>query len=334
MSGTIETTINGLMTRAKKLAEIDEENMVRRDLGAASFEIILRDIVAAKKFSKRIGNCSWEGVPEPVIQTCSNKLDEVNQTTQEISAFNILRASNVDYERNAIIANFRNTWSQAYSIIVPHLCNAENMNEGANSTNQKMAQIVSEANLLKQEIGIALKTAQEESERVKKVAAGVDEAAKRTLVNHEAIHFKKLADQYRNVSGLWLFASAVFGVALYSYVQNFHMPDDKDTILLAEHLVPRLVTVTLLSTGLIFCVRNFSAFMHNMIVNRHRQTALSTFQTFVSSTTDEGTKNAVLVQSTQAIFAPQPSGYLKSETEMPQVNQVTEIVRGITGKDK
>jgi len=40
------------------------------------------------------------------------------------------------------------------------------------------------------------------------------------------------------------------------------------------------------------------------------------------------------VQSTQAIFAPQPSGYLKSETEMPQVNQVTEIVRGITGKDK
>ncbi len=105
-------------------------------------------------------------------------------------------------------------------------------------------------------------------------------------------------------------------------------------MLLAEHLVPRLVIVTLLSTALIFCIRNFSAMMHNLIVNRHRQTALTTFQVFVSGTGDEGTKNAVLIQSTQAIFAPQPSGYLKTDQEMPQMNQVTEIIRGATGKDK
>jgi len=74
--------------------------------------------------------------------------------------------------------------------------------------------------------------------------------------------------------------------------------------------------------------------MHNMIVNRHRQTALTTFQTFVDSTVDAGTRNSVLVQSTQAIFSPQPSGFLKTETEMPQVNQVTEIVRSIAGADK
>jgi hypothetical protein len=84
----------------------------------------------------------------------------------------------------------------------------------------------------------------------------------------------------------------------------------------------------------IFCIRNFSAMMHNLVVNRHRQTALATFKTFVNSTEDMGTRNAVLVQATQAIFAPQPSGYLKNDTEMPQVNQVTEIVRGLAVKEK
>jgi hypothetical protein len=74
--------------------------------------------------------------------------------------------------------------------------------------------------------------------------------------------------------------------------------------------------------------------MHNSIVNRHRETALTTFATFVGSTDDPATKNAVLIQSTQAIFSPQPSGYLRMDTEVPQMNQVTEIVRGIAGKDK
>jgi hypothetical protein len=74
--------------------------------------------------------------------------------------------------------------------------------------------------------------------------------------------------------------------------------------------------------------------MHNYVVNRHRQKALLTFEIFVNATRDESTKNAVLIQSTQAIFAPQPTGYLRTETEMPQVNQVTEIVRGLAGKDK
>jgi hypothetical protein len=123
-------------------------------------------------------------------------------------------------------------------------------------------------------------------------------------------------------------------VGLYLYVRDLHVAPAETTLALISTVFPRLITVTLLSTALIFCIRNFSAMMHNLIVNRHRQTALTTFKTFVNSTDDLGTRNAVLVQSTQAIFAPQPSGYLKADTEMPQMNQVTEIVRGVTGKDK
>jgi hypothetical protein len=125
----------------------------------------------------------------------------------------------------------------------------------------------------------------------------------------------------------------VAGCWLYNIVQNFPSLDEKDHFLLVEKLVPHLILITLLSTALIFCIRNFSAMMHNLIVNRHRQTSLTTFEIFVPGTSDPVTKNSVLMQSTQAIFAPQPSGYLKTDQEMPQMNQVTEIVRSVTGKD-
>jgi hypothetical protein len=97
-------------------------------------------------------------------------------------------------------------------------------------------------------------------------------------------------------------------------------------------LVPRLLRITLLLTALVFCLKNFSAMSHNYVVNRHRQTALTTFKTFVSSTDDPQVKNTVLVQATQAIFSPQPSAYLKGDSETPQVTPVYEIAKSVSGK--
>jgi hypothetical protein len=178
------------------------------------------------------------------------------------------------------------------------------------------------------------KAVEEDRKRMDLLVAGIEQKAKSGAITQQSVYFKSLADRYLFISIIWLLASLGAGLALFFYVDGFQLPDIKDRVLLAEHLVPRLIAVTLLSTALIFCIRNFSAMMHNMVVNRHRQTALTTFQIFVDGTSDATTKNAVLVQSTQAIFAPQPSGYLKTDQEMPQMNQVTEIVRNISGKEK
>jgi hypothetical protein len=112
-----------------------------------------------------------------------------------------------------------------------------------------------------------------------------------------------------------------------------HAQGDMASVLLI--IFPRAITITVLLTGLIFSLRNYAAASHNRVVNKHRQTALSTFEVFVLSTADEQTKNAVLLQATQAIFSPQPSGYLKSENEVsqvPQVSLIADIVRGSAGK--
>jgi hypothetical protein len=92
----------------------------------------------------------------------------------------------------------------------------------------------------------------------------------------------------------------------------------------------RIIAISILTTGIVFCARNYFAIRHNFVINRHRQNALSTFETFVKAARDDQTKDVVLVQATKSIFSPQTSGYLRGEGETPQPNQIIEIIRDLT----
>jgi hypothetical protein len=80
-------------------------------------------------------------------------------------------------------------------------------------------------------------------------------------------------------------------------------------------------------------LKNFSAMSHNRIINQHRAAALSTFQTFVTGTADAQIKSAILLQASQAIFSHQASGYLKGESDTPQVTPIQEIFKSATRKE-
>ena len=328
-----------LRQRAKEYADLDVDKLTRLDLGKeASFEPLAESFLAFQLFNKRIAQCSWKGVPLAVVETCFNKLRDLKDTVTSIQNFSLIRSGNPSGERSSFISTFTQRWAEIYNYISPHLCFAESVDSGADRYKEVMTMSLAEANAAKEEFKKSLTEQQSamkaDQERMKTLVAEVEKMAKNAGVTNQAVHFKQLADNYAKIGVLWMALGLAAGIGLYLYVRALQLPDIKDPLLLAEHLVPRLVAVTLLSTALIFCIRNFSAMMHNLIVNRHRQTALTTFQVFVNGTGDEGTKNAVLIQSTQAIFAPQPSGYLKTDQEMPQMNQVTEIIRGVTGKDQ
>ena len=74
--------------------------------------------------------------------------------------------------------------------------------------------------------------------------------------------------------------------------------------------------------------------LHNYVVNKHRQNALSTFETFVKSTDDNDTKNAVLIQATRSIFSPQHTGFSAQEGESSTSPAIHEIIRNVIGSSK
>ena len=85
----------------------------------------------------------------------------------------------------------------------------------------------------------------------------------------------------------------------------------------------------MLVTSLVWTGRVYKAHRHNYVINKHRQNALRTFEAFVKAAKDEQTKSAVLLQATQCIFSPQPTGYLTHEAEPSGSPQILEIIRSM-----
>ena len=160
----------------------------------------------------------------------------------------------------------------------------------------------------------------------------VRQAAAEAGVAQHAIHFQQEAESHRKQSRLWLAAAALFagGIVLYAtYSLEIQLHDialSLPTAALVPIAVARILVISILSYGLLFCARNYGASRHNFIINRHRQNALSSFETFVKASGDVQTKDAVLLQATQSIFIPQPSGYLKVEGDLQPSGQIIEAM--------
>jgi hypothetical protein len=94
----------------------------------------------------------------------------------------------------------------------------------------------------------------------------------------------------------------------------YNAPPDTTSMIAAAHQIAAKVILLSLAFGLVvFFARNYATTRHNFIINKHRATALLTFQAFVNGTADPQTKDEVLVAAARSIFAPQTTGYLRKD---------------------
>lgn len=330
--------VQTLHQKAYAILQIPEMVLFREDLGTLGFGDLKEDFRALRAFCTRITQCAWKNISTTQLLILIQAFETIYAPINRIKTYD--PGNNIHVERQNIIQSFRNQWINVCNAIAPTLCFCENAEKDVETTKKGMSDAIAEVLAAKQSFDVELSNMRQAMNKNKgdmeALVKGLQESAKIGAVTSESIHFRELADRYRSGATAWLIASLGAGFGLFFYVKDLQVEPkaNEQTVELLARIVPHLVIITLLSTALLFCLRNFASLVHNVIVNRHRQTALTTFQTFVRSTSDPETRNAVLVQATQAIFAPQNSGFLKADSDMPQISQVTEIVRGMTGKDK
>lgn len=68
--------------------------------------------------------------------------------------------------------------------------------------------------------------------------------------------------------------------------------------------------------ALVVALKVFAAERHNALVNKHRATALQTFEAFSAGASSEEVRQAVLLQATASVFTHQATGYLKGPIEL------------------
>jgi hypothetical protein len=184
------------------------------------------------------------------------------------------------------------------------------------------------ANAGLQRISVAAQSAEAALDQIRATSAAVGVKAYATTFGSEA------AD-HKDASVWWLagaIVTALGGIAIVLYVLTTHeIPADAGSGKIAQYVLLRLVLIVLVYFVPLWCSRNYRAERHLQVVNRHRVNALVTFETFVSATKDESTRNAVLLEATRCIFAQTQTGYLGGDESLP-ADRVLEVVKTATGR--
>jgi hypothetical protein len=77
-------------------------------------------------------------------------------------------------------------------------------------------------------------------------------------------------------------------------------------------------------------LKNYNVNMHLYNLNLHRQHSLESFDMLVANTTDEATRDLIIKELAQTIYANQEDGYLPSlGKKVISVSQVTELIKAL-----
>ena len=160
--------------------------------------------------------------------------------------------------------------------------------------------------------------------------SAVKELAAEAGVSTNAEIFVGDAQKHHDLSRAWLkativVASVTFFAAVAALVTAF-VYQPKDLSAAIQYVVAKVLVLSTLSFGVLWCARNYKSEKHNETLNKHRANALMTFRAFVEGTSDVRVKDAILLQAAQAAFSARPTGFDAAEKDTQTISPVVEIL--------
>ena len=267
---------------------------------------------------RRIRDSDLNAIPDTLRTQLAH---EINKTLQEFQRIRGLDPRNQSPEN--IWSSLRGVYQEVYTSLAPILAHVGTDPAGFDELRRQAEAAVGEITSAGEQAAGMLEESRTALEEIQKAAA---EAG----VSQHAVIFRDVAKRHRRTSYAWLTVSAILaGVTLFLAWQ---MTGDlagrslPDTI---QYVAARLILFGVLSYGLVSAIRTYRAEAHNHVVNAHRHHALSTFETFTAASSDDATKNTVLMQATQCIFSHRPSGFGHREDDTVPQSQVLELTRNV-----
>ncbi len=315
------------------LAKITPKSLVRTDdLGKAlDFSEGVEYFERALKLFSKLKAVNFDDFPDEQLQNLLNLANEAEETFSNIQVFQSTEPNAVEI-RNRIIQQAKNQYARQFPQIKQVLAYA--YAEGTD-----FESLVGEAKATVSRVEEEVKIAENASKQIDGILTAAKKAAPVIGLSKYAVIFKDEAHSHRINARRWLgvfaalaaltIAFGFWGVSLY--IKKIAEMTTAQSIQVS---LSRIVILAVLYFGLVWSGRIYKAQQHNCVVNQHRHNALTTFETFVNTTEDKETKNAVLIQTTKAIFSPQHSGFTAHEKELSASPQILEIVRSVVGEGK
>jgi hypothetical protein len=346
-----QTAKHGLSQALDELTAITPETLARTsELGTAlDFSGGVGVFTRTLKLFEDLKEANLDTVPINTINTLKQSVTEAQTQFQQIREFDPGAQNNPGQIRDSLIQQVAQQYQTHFERLAPVISYSVRKGTDFEALEADARRTLEEVKRLQGEVG---KTGQSVVAEANATLEQVKRAAAEVGVAQHATHFKNEADKHYKASWFWLVATALLGLLTIIYAAYnvwFYTTGaielaisrgieagvakqvvDFPTGQAIQIAIAKLVVFGVLYFSVIWSGRVYRSQMHNYVINRHRQNALSTFETFAKAASDEQTKNAVLIQATQSIFAPQASGFAVQEGEPSISPRVLEIIRGST----
>jgi hypothetical protein len=333
-----------ISTKLETLRLYTPESLQRLELNHLSFkeaEPILRRYLNIFDELRKI---SLSTTPFAVLQGCLNQIDLALNSLTAIRNFNPAQyhATQLQATRQNLENSLWNQWDNCWSTIAAIVSYGTRTDLDISSYEQRVRAVLdettNESRSKLETLNEMLLRAQQDSGSAKlasdQMLATIRETVADVGIVKQAKYFRDEATHQRNLSRIWLgatIASAIVTLAFGLSTPLIYPNAGVDTGAGLQEAIAKVLAFSVLSFLVFIFGRNYRATQHNVVVNRHRQNALATFEAFVGATTDEITKNAVLLKVTEAIFNPEQTGYLSKEVPDSRTSQILEIIKGAKG---
>ena len=317
----------------KALASFTPDSLVRTEQLGTALDFSQGTDVFARTLGlfRSLQESSIDNVPYDTLSKLTQYANEAAKTFKHIQSFDPSGQNNPASVRDNLIQQVATQYQALFPHISPVIAFSVRRGTDFDRLEREARGSVEELNRMKREMdskaASIVAEAQATLEQVRRAAAEVG-------VAQHAVHFKQEATDHLSRSKHWLWATVVLaaatltfaGWAVYYYANKAVDMTATQSVQLA---LSKVIVFSLLYFGIVWSARMYRSQWHNYVVNKHRQNALSTFETFVKAASDDQTKNAVLIQATQCIFSQQATGFVTHESDAAPSPQILEIVRGV-----
>ncbi|MXX75212.1 MAG: hypothetical protein F4Y77_07390 [Holophagales bacterium] len=327
--------LNQLKDSLEKLVALDPQELVRTDYLGASFDfgeyVPLFELVL--RLFRELHAADLSTLPDSQIEQLQDATNRIAGDFGKIKAFEPKDVSSPADQRDHLAQTLKGTHEAVFQTVSWAVAYASSRSVDLRRVQREAKALVAEIDVLKMDTVSQL---QEFQQNATAIVNNIREAAGEVGVGQRASQFRDQAEQYATAKKTWLRASvgvAALAIALAAGNVGYLLSKLAETEISAgraiELAVAKVLLFSVLYYALVWVVRTYRAASHNEVVNRHRENALRTFETFVAAATDEQTKQAVLLRATECVFGHQTSGFSEPGRDDSTSARLLEIVRGV-----
>lgn len=322
--------VESILTKTKRLTDFNVAEYIRLESLGEKYGFIEVDNLfqQIKLLSSKLLQSDLVGIPRRKLDSINDHVDRLSNTLKNIKEFDPDKLKNGD--KATLINNLDDAYFDYFQSVLPIIAYNVLSSDYISNVQTSTQKLLSEIEKKKAEISDKSEEFSNNADNILKSLK--DTAAESGVTRHSKI-FADEATDHKRWANIWFWGILVYlittGIVIYLIWDVTPTIQNSNLYQIVQYSLLKVVIFSILYYLLIFIMKNYNAHRHNFIVNKHKQNALSTFETFVGSTTSTEIKDAVLLQTTQSIFSNQISGYLKNESEDNSPNKFIEIIRNI-----